>query len=494
MLGQQLEKLAADALFFTVRFPDTNTTTLMASLVIQTFYSQLTTDTGIVDYFIPFPIANITPTQGQNGTIVDIRGDNLLGRGNGVIELQRVVVGSSEADILESGQTRIQARVNSGTPGSRNIMINTTQTLDSQSYNGPYTYSNTLWTQLEDGVVSELIPPAAQGGVNISIVGERLLGGGNEITTLTIAGQNVTIFTSVPISDGPSEYIEALIPESADPVSGGVVIVTDTGAVVLSSPNIIFTYAAITSITPSQGQVGTQVVITGTQLLSGYDLEPVVSLSGIRATVISYDQSTVVVRVEDPSAQTMSGSGADISPNTTGDVTIVVTRDDQSFTVSSPGGWTYLEAGVITEVQPDFGQYGTEVTISGTNLFGYGTELMRALINGTDAMIVSQDDSVVVLTAPDVPTVGRVDIVLVSDTGAEVRREAAFEYRERGVIESANPPSGQNGTYGKTSTHTHTHTHTHTPTRTFPETSLACVGSNIVPIRQPLQTHTCRDD
>ena len=463
---QQLQRIDGDNLFFVARFPATINVSTMVPVIIRSQYSDLfSTSQSTVNIFAPFPIDSVTPSTGQKGTIVEIRGSNLFGRGAGTIVLSRVVLGSSAAEIMDgASSTLIRVRVNSGDPGSTSLIINTTQTVTASgtSYrnDGPYTHNNSIWTQLEDGEVVEIVPLAAQPGVNISVIGERLLGGGTEIESISIAGQIVAYFSSVQSKSNDSmEYMVVTVPGiSGDEtrLEGRIVITADTGAIIESLPTINFTYAAVLNITPTEGQVGTQVTITGIELLSGYDVEPVVTLSGIRATVISYNESVVVVRAEDPTAQfMMSGSGSGVSEdinitNITGDVRLIVSRgDNESFTVSAEDVWTYREAGEITEVEPEFGQYGTEISLRGSNLFGYGESIMRAQINGTESMIVSQSNSIVVLMAPNLSIVGLVDVVLVSETGAEVRGNQVFEYRERGVIVSVNPPLGQNGTFGE---------------------------------------------
>ena len=454
VLGRQFQKFSADEISFAIRVPDTDISILSAELFIQTFYSNLSTDTS-VNYRVPFPINATTPSSGQRGTRVLIQGENLFGVGEGVITLQQVLVGSSLADIDidASNSTHVYARVRSGDPGSSSIVVNTTQTIGTDDYDGPYTYSDSLWTQIEDGVINELLPPAVQGGESVIVCGERLLGGGSDIESITIAGQSVVTHSSV--QSGTSECIDVVVPAILNPetgVSGEVTIEADTGAIVESSPNTVFTYATVTSVSPSQGQVGTEVTISGIELLSGYsDLQPLVYLSDVLATVISFTADSILVRAEDPTGSFMSGSGQ--SPlniiNVPGSVAIVVTRDSRVFNVSAADRWTYLESGEIAQVEPDFGQYGTKITLRGTNLLGYSSGLREALINGTAAMIVSQSNTEVVLEAPDISTLGHVDIVLSSDNGAAVSLDQAFEYRAKGVIDTLDPTTGQNGTFGK---------------------------------------------
>ena len=475
LADKTLEELQATSLSFVVRVPDTNVDRDNSELSIQTFYSLLSTNTR-VNYRRSPPINGISPSRGQRGTrvvISPIEGESLIGFGFGDIVLSRVLVGSSDAEIDtdRSNETHIYARVSSGTPGSSAISINTTQTISGTDYEGPYTYSDSLWTQLEDGVVSELVPPAAQINSSVRICGERLLGGGSNIASITIAGEEVGYFGRVLSAGDSLECIDITVPEVSNPESvesGGVTVESDTGAIVESENGVSFTYAVVTDVTPSQGQVGTEVTISGVGLLSGYPgTQPTVSLAGVEATVVSSSPETIVVRAQDPNDLFFSGSGSSGPLNSTGDVVITVAPDDTEFSVSLSESWEYLESGVIQLVQPYFGQFGTRITLSGTNLLGYGSGLREVLVGGSLAGVVSESNSVVVIDAPDIGNLGRVDIVMESENGALVELEDEFEYRERGVISGLDPAFGQNGTFGQFklySTHTHTHTHTQTHT------------------------------
>ena len=452
-----LEELEAERFGFVVRLPDTDTDYDDAELFIQTFYSLLPTNTRVNFRRSP-PITNISLNTGQRGTRVVITGERLLGFGEGTVELNQVLIGSSYAEIDSNNLTHISARVASGVPGSNAILVNTTQTISGNRYNGPYTSSNSLWTQLEDGVVSEIIPPAAQTNGTVRICGERLLGGGVSIDSITLADQQVETFGEVVAEGGSLECIEVRVPNISSPEDvppGGVRIESDTGAIVESFSNVSFTYAIITDITPSQGQVGTEVTISGIGLLSGYpDLSPTVSLAGTEATVLSNSSERIVVRVQDPET---TGSGELNLFNIAGDTVVTVTRDGAELSVSLADSWQYLEPGTIEAVQPVFGQFGTRITLTGTNLLGYGSSLREVRIDGSPAEIMSESNSEVVINAPDIETIGFVNITLEANNGALVSLEGAFEYRPRGVITDLNPPSGQNGTFGESITKLPTH-------------------------------------
>ena len=452
LAGNTLQQLQANSVGFVVRLPDTDTDYDNVELFIQTFYSQLSTNARVNFRRSP-SIDSISPDTGQRGTRVVIEGENLLGFGQGSIEFSQVSIGGNNAMIdPRSNSTHIFARVLSGIAGSNSVAVNTTQRINGIEYDGPYTSSVSQWTQLIDGAVSEIIPPAAKINATINLCGERLLGGGASVANITIAEQQVEIIGDLVLSGGgSSECIEIRVPGVSNPenATGGVTIESDTGAIVESPSNIIFTYAVITDVTPSSGQVGTEVTISGIGLLSGYaDLTPSVFLADVETTLLSSSPERIDVRVRAPFT---TGSGGSESMNITGDTVITVTRDSSEFSVSLADSWEYLEPGVIELVQPVFGQFGTRITLTGTNLLGYGSSLREARVDSVPAAIVSQTNNEVVIEAPDIETLGRVSIVLEANNGALVRLDDAFEFRERGVVLDLDPPSGQNGTFGKCS-------------------------------------------
>ena len=472
MVGDLTLELLAEptTIDFLARFPNNDTAMDSAAVSIVSDYQTYMT-TANIDFFLPGTIMNVQPSSGQNGTRVTITGDNLLGVGDADrLRVTRVEVGGSLAAIVSFDQTEIVVIANTGTPSESLIRINTTQTvigrLDESlgDFDGPYIYVDGLWTQLENGVVTEVVPPAAQSGRTVSLCGQRLLGGGNEILQVNLAGQIVPMgdFLPTPFSMSGVECINVTVPETTLPdegISDTVMLTADSGAIVQSeSADVTFSYAVITSVSPSMGQFGTEVTIQGLELLSGYSAEPNVYLAGVRATVRSSSDSTIIVQAEmPPDPEPTSGMMEPESDifGMSGDVEVTVNSTGSfaglRFTVSAEGAWTYETPGEIEEVIPPFGQYGTLVTITGTNLFGYGTSIIRVTVNGTDAIVNNFSNEMVIVEAPNLSGVGLVPIVIFSDTGAQVIGENQFEYRERGRIDAVAPDSGQNGTYGELS-------------------------------------------
>ena len=454
---------------FFARFPNSDTAMDGAKVNIVSDYATYVT-TASIDFSLPGTIMSIVPSSGQRGTRVTIIGNNLLGVGDtSDPRATEVELGGSLAAIDSFSQTEITVITATGIPNESLVRINTTQEVFSRQgisvvdFCGPYTYADGLWTQLEDGVLTDVVPPAAQAGRTVFLCGQRLLGGRNETAEVTLSGQPVPTadFSVTPFSGPGVECINVTVPEAAIPeegISGTVTLVADSEAIVESaSENVTFSYAIIRSVSPNTGQFGTRVTIRGLELLSGYAVEPEVYLAGVQATVLSASSSMIVVQAEMPPEPTsgMMELGLDLF-GMSGDVEIIVNSTGlfagSLFTVSSEGAWTYETQGEIEEVIPPFGQYGTLLNITGTNLLGYGTSIIRVTVNGTEAM-VNEDftNETVIIEAPDLDGVGLVTIVIFADTGAQVIGENQFEYRERGRIDTVSPESGQNGTNGESS-------------------------------------------
>lgn len=227
--------------------------------------------------------------------------------------------------------------------------------------------------------------------------------------------------------------ISVLAGPSAVPVVGGdVVMVADSGAVVTSVGSWTYLVPAnITSVTPSAGSAGLDVVISGEGLRQGGDRVAIATLAGITAVIVSESDTEVVLRV---------GSCGDSCPER-GDV---VLTSDTGAQVLSIDAWKY---GRIDSVVPPTGQLGVRVTISGQGLELDGDTVANVVLAGINVSgILFRNDSLVVATAGRSPATGDGSVDVISNTGTEVSVRRAFRYHEPSSIATIIPTSGQKDT------------------------------------------------
>ena len=165
------------------------------------------------------------------------------------------------------------------------------------------------------------------------IKGQRLLGGGSSVQSVTLAGVEVEKID--PSSSDVLVKVNAA--GSSNTASGAVVVHSNSGSIVTGSP--VWTYlegGKINSITPSFGQLGTKVTITGERLLADGKLASSVSLAGSEATVVNASSTEVVV-------------GAAVA-KTVGKGDVVVTSDT-GIRVTKPEGFEYKAAGFVADAK-----------------------------------------------------------------------------------------------------------------------------------------------
>jgi len=144
-----------------------------------------------------------------------------------------------------------------------------------------------------------------------------------------------------------------------------------------------WTYAVVDSITPSSGQTGTIVTIAGIGLLAGGNVVANTTLAGVLASSIVSASDTQIVVVAGASG--VSVSGPSIVSTNGGQV-----RSQAGISNQFSATFAYQTPGAISTIVPSQGQAGTLVTISGTQLFGYGSGVANVTLAGVAATVVLQ--------------------------------------------------------------------------------------------------------
>ena len=172
----------------------------------------------------------------------------------------------------------------------------------------------------------------------------------------------------------------------------------------------------ITSFTPSQGIVGTNVTITGTNFNTNTSFN-IVKFNGVRATVTSATATEI---------QTSVPAGA-----TTGKITVEV----DNLTATSATDFTVTlsaNAPTITSFNPAQGGIGASVTITGTK-FSTTASNNTVKFNGVTATVTSATATEIQTTVPSGATTGKITV--------EVNGETAFSTTDFTVTQSVALPS-----------------------------------------------------
>jgi hypothetical protein len=196
---------------------------------------------------------------------------------------------------------------------------------------GPYVVGG-LWEYRAQGVISDASPTSGHDCDDQRH--ERLV---------TLAGWPATIVTQtddvVMVEAGSGAF-----------GTGDAVLTSASGATVRRVNGRTYLTVNVTSVTPSFGQLGTFANILGSGLLLGGSSIVRVSLASVNvASVVFASNGNITVR-------------AAASNVSTGSVVVVM---NTGATLTLANAWTYIAAGIIDSVQPNFGHEGTRVNITG---------------------------------------------------------------------------------------------------------------------------------
>jgi hypothetical protein len=184
----------------------------------------------------------------------------------------------------------------------------------------------------------------------------------------------------------------------------------------------------INELDPDEGQVGTTVTVSGTDMLAGAEKIESATLAGTAVSSIVSSNATHVVVVAGKKTGDAEG--------------VVVLVADSGATVTSALNWTYTNASVITKVEPASGQHKTEVVISGERMHGGGSKIVTVLLADAVATIDAETTNEINVTA-GASAAGKGDVVVKADSGASTTLQDGFTYLAPGKISSVTPSKGQ---------------------------------------------------
>ncbi len=334
-------------------------------------------------YSTPAPaVTLVSPPSGPatGGTSVTISGTNLA-------NATSVTFGANKATITSDTATQIVATSPSGT-ATVDVKITTAGGTSAPSIADQFAYSPAP-APIVTGISSSSGPIA--GGTTVTIVGTDLA----NATSVSFGGATAAIKTDT------ATQIVAISPLGSGTVD---LTVTTPGGTSQTVPADQFTYQgtvpapAVASITPAAGPSGTDVTITGANLIDATAVD-----FGKNAATIETDTATQIV-VEVPSGS----STVDVTVVTAGGTS--ATSEDDEFTYSpAVTGIGLTTVGAALASGPDTG--GTAVTISGSNL----ASASAVYFGPNPGAIISDTATQIVVRSP--AGTGAVDVTVATPGG-----------------------------------------------------------------------------
>ena len=236
-------------------------------------------------------------------------------------------------------------------------------------------------------LIASASPASGAVGTSVTITGTNF-GTTQGVSTVTFNG-----VTATPTSWNATTIV---VPVPSGATSGGIVVTV--GGVPSNSVFFAITIAAgsapkISSISPTSGQIGTPITVTGTNFGSTQGTS-LITFNGIVGTPTSWNATTIVAPVP---------NGA-----STGNLLVAVLGVSSNGKVVSVTG----NPPNVGSVTPNSGATGSAVTIAGTN-FGATRGTSTVKFNGTAATPTSWSATNIVVAVPSGATAGNI-IVTVS--------------------------------------------------------------------------------
>ena len=422
-------------------------TTTNNVIVVQAAYSNISTSLGNITYstdtgaevtvpnvwryVLPAIVRSVTPVNGTEGTIVTIRGTELLaGSSIGPSSVNSVYLDGTEASrVLVAFDTLI--RVVAGSSSNTDIIPGT---VSIHLSSGAWIFTTQTFYHFHPGIIASVSPLKGQNGTVVNITGNLLYPHGDSLMIVTLAGVNALIVSST------TSFIQVVAtrPSTLKSFNGTIIIQAISGAVLKYEMNN-FTYlqeGIIYSVTPSRGQNGTTVKIKGYNLFGGGNAIYGVWLAGIAAQVIPNSTNECIV-------VTAGENLASYIDNITGDVLLVSTSGAH---VRRTNGWQYTQKGVITNITPSIGQYGTKIIITGIHLLSGATGISSVTIGGVPIDITMSNDNVIRGTIGNPMTNIAFNglVIITSSDGGIVVSNDTWRYNQPGFINNFTPTTGGN--------------------------------------------------
>ena len=325
-------------------------------------------------------ITSFTPTSGLAGTNVVISGSNF----STTAANNTVKFNGTTATVNSATATELQVTVPVGaTTGKITVEVNDETATSTNDFILPPT-------------ITSFTPARGLEGANVTISGNNFS---------TTATSNTVKFngTEAVVASSTTTELRVKVPSGA---TTGKITVETNGETATSATDFTVVFpATITSFTPNQGAIRSQVTIKGTNF-SATAADNTVKFNGKTATVTSAKDTELQVTVP---------VGA-----TTGKITVEV----NGGTATSSTDFTVVlsaNAPKITSFSPASGSIGIEVTIKGTN-FSATASNNTVKFNGSKAQVTSATTTELKVTVPALASDGKITVEVNDETAVSTNQ------------------------------------------------------------------------
>ena len=352
----------------------------------------------------PPAITSFTPTSGPVGTTVTINGSNFSTN----ISNNIVKFGTVQAAVISATAAQLAVIVPAGAI-TQPIYV----TVD-----GLTAYTSTSFNVTFPPVITSFSPTSGPVGTTVTIEGTNFG---------TIPADNTVLFGTVQASviSATATQLSVVVPTGA---TTQLISVTVNGLTSNSGTSFTVTAPpsdppAITSFSPTSGQVGTNITIYGSNFSTNIS-NNIVKFGTVQAAIISGMTTQLMVTVP---------AGATTQP-------IYVTVN--SLTAYSSTSFIVISAPVITSFNPISGQVGDTVTIGGTNFSTIPADNI-VMFGTVQAMVTAATTTQLTVTVPG----GAISQpIAVTVNGLSAISGTSFTVTTPPAIMFFNPTSGPVGT------------------------------------------------
>ena len=416
------------------QFVDSDYLPIVGPVTVQNTLGFSANTSGRLNFtYLNVDITNVIPNQGQNGTIVTIQGTGLLA---GATNITRVLLNDKAVNniiVITDSTIVVQAAYSNTSTSVGNITYFT-------NTGAKITIPN-VWHYVSPAVVSSVTPINGTEGTVVTIRGTGLMAGSNTgSSSVSAVYLDETATSTILLAFDTLMQVKVNFTSQADTMPGAVSIHLSSGAWTFATQSFhYFQPGVITSVSPLEGQNGTIVNITGNYLYPTRDSLETVTIAGMNALIVSATASFIqVVATRPPILESFNGP-------------IEIQAVSGAVLKYEISNFTYLQEGIIFSVSPSKGQVRTTVEIKGYNLFGGGNAIHGVWLAGisTYVSLSSTNDCIAVTARENTGSYNRSiigDVLIVSNSGAHIRRINGWVYVQRGMITNITPPNGQYGT------------------------------------------------